>query len=280
MIEPIRSIFNAEFSDNNYADVLSQINDAFNHQVPFRIAESPIFIDNDLKQKLISASEKVVDFVLSNDSDELTERAVPDILKSHKNIGEPTCLAIDFAITKDDNNDITCQLIELQAAMSLYGFTEFLASTYQNVYNIPVEDTPFLSGLETESYWEVVKKSLLGTQQPKNVILLEVFPEKQQNQIDFLCLEKALGICTVCVSEIIQEGNNIFYVKDNQKIPVYRIINRVLIEELNNYPSLVDKFLFSDSLNIEWVNHPVWFFRIMRFIMPFLKESLFQIVFF
>jgi len=49
MIPAIRAAFNAQFTAEKYQRYLSILNAPFKDQIPFRIAETPVFIDKILK---------------------------------------------------------------------------------------------------------------------------------------------------------------------------------------------------------------------------------------
>jgi len=84
MIAEIRKEFNKSFSENKYAAFLGDLNQKFNHTITFRVAESPIFVDKVFKQKLIDASNLIVDFLVRDDFKRLTQKSIPGNLKVPK----------------------------------------------------------------------------------------------------------------------------------------------------------------------------------------------------
>ena len=56
MIKEIREIFNSEFTDANFKYFIDDIQRSTNNNLDFKICETPLFIDEDLTQKLIEAS--------------------------------------------------------------------------------------------------------------------------------------------------------------------------------------------------------------------------------
>ena len=75
---------------------------------------------------------------------------------------------------------------------------------------------------------------------------------------------------------LIKKGKQLFYTAENgTEIPVKRIYNRVIFDELDLRTDLKLNFDFSDELDVEWAGHPNWFFRISKFILPFLKGKYF-----
>jgi len=170
---------------------------------------------------------------------------------------------------------ITPQLIELQAFPTLFFYQPFLGEAFRKCYpNLPKEGFDYyFSGLDDKSYRKEIREVILGHESPENVVLLELYPEKQRTRIDFWATEKALGIETVCMTKVIKEGKKLFYEKDGQKIPIHRIYNRVIFDELQRNEDLDLAFNLSDDLDVQWVTHPDWFFVISKCIMPLLKHK-------
>ncbi|MFN6375189.1 MAG: hypothetical protein ACK4YD_08480, partial [Chitinophagia bacterium] len=95
----------------------------------------------------------------------------------------------------------------------------------------------------------------------------------QKTRIDFYCTEMFLGIKPVCITELIKEGRNLFYIADGKKIPIKRIYNRVIADELHAVKHELGEIIsFTDDLDVEWIPHPHWFYRISKFTLPFLKH--------
>ena len=51
-----------------------------------------------------------------------------------------------------------------------------------------------------------------------------------------------------------------------------RIYNRVIFDELFHRKDLDLKFQFNDDLDVKWVGHPNWFYRISKYTMPFIQS--------
>ena len=135
-------------------------------------------------------------------------------------------MAIDFGICKNDSGEIVPQLIELQAFPTLYAFQKELNNAYAKVY-------PFLNKIDTnlsdDDYFKELKKLIVGDENPENVILLEIYPEKQKTNIDFYLTEKYLGVKPVCLTKIKKQGKKLFYENDGKLIEIKRIYNLSLI---------------------------------------------------
>ena len=105
------------------------------------------------------------------------------------------------------------------------------------------------------------------------MILLEIEPEKQKTRIDFAATETLLGIRSVCLTKIKKRGRRLFYAHDGREVRIDRIYNRVIFDELIRRPELDVPFRFQDDLDVVWVGHPNWYFRISKHSLPFLKTG-------
>lgn len=272
MIEKLRQAYNAQFTEEKYQRFLAAMNDVFDYEIPFRIAETPIFVPKSFKSQLLQACEEILTVIQGENFKEITARAIPP----HQNVPhedeKPTFLTIDFAVCKDAQGEWLPQLIEMQGFPSLYGYQDFSARHYRQYFEISDTVSHFLDGFDKNSYDALFKQVILGNHPPENVILLEIEPHKQKTRIDFLITEQTTGIKAVCISEIIKEGKQLFYLNEGQKTPIYRIYNRLIFDELEQRTDLKLQFKMTDDVDVEWAGHPNWFFRMSKFTMPFVDS--------
>lgn len=275
MIPKIRKAFNANFKQEYYENLKDDIDKTFGEPAAFRISETPVFIDKEIKKEVFDACDAIIDQLWKLDLEEIRQKFIPGNLQSPSPLGKPHFLAIDFGLCEDGNGGITPQLIELQAFPTLFFYQPFLGKSYlKNYPNMPKEGFHyFFSGLDDAGYLEEVKNVILGDEDPENVILMEIFPEKQKTRIDFWATKKALGIEVVCMTKVIKEGRKLFYEKEGRKIPIKRIYNRVIFDEIARTKDLKTSFNLNDDVDVEWVTHPDWFFMISKCIMPLLKHK-------
>jgi hypothetical protein len=270
-----RKTFNEAFSNEKYKSLLGSIEQDFDYFPTFRISESPFFINDVLKQQLLDASNQVIDFIKKEDFKKLTDRALELNRKVPNENNHTHFLAIDFGICEEDGA-ILPKLIEVQGFPSLYNFQQNLFEKYTITYPFLNELTPFFNGLGKEQYLNLLDKVIRNNHPAEHVVLLEIEPEKQNTKIDFYYCEKDLSIPVVCVTEIIQKGKKLFYTNHNSElVEIKRIYNRVIFDELDLRTDLNLKFDFSSELEVEWAGHPNWFFRISKFILPYLQGPYF-----
>ncbi|MBU2493962.1 MAG: hypothetical protein KJ571_15150 [Bacteroidetes bacterium] len=272
MIREIREKFNKEFSDQKYLKFLDDVWKITGGEVDFRINETPLFLDNEIKNKLINASESIADQLQSQKFKNSSRNAVPNKFNIPNEDEHPVFLQIDFAIAENENGELIPQLIELQGFPSLYAFQSYLGDKVKEHFQIENSFTNYFNNYNNDNYYKLFSDAVLKNKDKENVILLEIDPDNQKTRIDFYLTNKLLGINTVCISQVIQKGNNLFYKKDGKEIPIERIYNRVIFDELEN-KKIEYNFNFKDDLNVEWAGHPNWFFRISKYSLPIIKSE-------
>ncbi|NVM61969.1 hypothetical protein FHW88_000245 [Mucilaginibacter sp. SG538B] len=270
----IRKVFNEKFSTEKYSQFLDKLNSDLKEPVPFRVAEPPVFLTADFRDKLISAGNDIVDTILKPNFKELTERAIPDFWRVSNENDHPHFIALDFGICKDEQGNIVPKLIELQGFPSLYSFQVHLGDTYQEVYDIPADETIFFGGLKEDSYLDLLKKTILGPYQPDEVVLMDVNAPEQKTAVDFYLTQKYIGTPVVSLSDLIQDGKKLYYMAGDQKKPIKRIYNRLIFDEIAGDPDIFTKVAdIRQPLEVEWITHPNWFYRVSKFTMPFLTGN-------
>jgi hypothetical protein len=163
-------------------------------------------------------------------------------------------------------------LVELQAFPSLYAFQAVLSQAYMDVYSLDPQLRYFLSGLGTAEFTQIMRDAIVAGHDPANVVLMEVHPEEQKTRPDFALTEKMLGIRTVCITKIRKEGRRLFYEEGGKRVPIERIYNRTIVDELQR-KGVALPFDFRDELEVEWAGHPNWYFRMSKYSIPYLKHA-------
>jgi len=138
---------------------------------------------------------------------------------------------------------------------------------------IPRNWTSSFGGIKDEAYLDLLRRTIIADSAPENVVLLEIKPEKQKTRVDFAATERLLGIRPVCVTKVKKRGRQLFYDRDGREVRIERIYNRVIFDELIRRPDLDLPFRFQGDLDVTWVGHPNWYFRISKHSLPFLKTE-------
>ncbi|MGY6562845.1 MAG: hypothetical protein ACXITV_12150 [Luteibaculaceae bacterium] len=274
MIDDLRKEFNQWFSQEKYAEFLDKLEKEYDFKIGFRVSESPVFFPTELVQKILKTSEEIVDFIVSTDIKKLTEPALDPNFTVPNEDDHTMFLAIDFGICYDEHGEIVPKLIELQGFPSLFNYMPFLGETWKSMFPLPEGFSYLLTPKGRDYYFERLRRAILKNHSPEEVVLLEIEPLKQPTAIDFVVAQRDLGIKVLCLSEILLEGNSLFYLSDDgKKIKIKRIYNRVIFDELKNRPDLPRTFNFTESVDVEWAGHPNWFSRISKFLLPYLPSS-------
>ena len=271
MISEHRQRFNAAFSPARYQEMLADIEQQFPGLLDFRVAETPVFFPAALRDKLIAAGESIIAVAARADFKARTEAAIPAHQRVPGDEGRPEFLTFDFAVCRAPDGELEPQLIEMQGFPSLYAFQAWLPGVFARHYPIADTVSPFLGHADADGYHATMRRFLLGDEAPENVVLLEIYPERQKTRIDFALTKKFWGIDAVCLTKVRKDGRQLFYEKEGRRIPIRRIYNRVIFDELARYPDLPGEFRLTDDVDVTWVGHPNWFFRLSKYTLPLLS---------
>lgn len=270
MIPEHRQMYNAAFSPARYHEMLADIERQLPGQLDFRVAETPVFIPAILRDKLIAAGESIINIIEAPNFKALTEASIPAHQRVPGNEGRPEFLTFDFAVCRNSNGELEPQLIEMQGFPSLYAFQSWLPSEFSRFFPVADSVTPFIDVSDFQQYQARMRQLILGDEPTENVILLELFPEKQKTRVDFALSKKFWGIDAICLTKIQKKGRELYYEKDGRQIKIARIYNRIIFDELARYPDLNTEFVLTDDVDVTWVGHPNWFFRISKYTLPLL----------
>jgi hypothetical protein len=270
MIPAQRQKFNQQFTEEKYKNFLIQLQDGY-PEIPFRVAETPVFVPKALKEKLIVAGEEIINLIKQPNFKTLTQKSIPDEWNVPNENEQPHFLTFDFGICKNDSGELIPMLIEMQGFPSLYGFQHHLAKTFQANFEIDSSVNPLLNAFSEEKYIQLLKEVIIGKHQPEEVALMDVDAPNQKTAIDFFVTQ---GIKILALEDIKKIGKQLFYEENGKQIQLKRIYNRLIFDEVaDNTEIFKNSFDPREELNIEWVTHPNWFYRISKYTMPFLKSE-------
>jgi hypothetical protein len=272
MIPELRQRFNAAFTEKRYAAFTAELNRAMYWPVDFRVAESPLFLDEHTTRELVKAADEILPQLGGLEFRKHTKTSIPPGLEVPKETEFPHFLAVDFALCHDDDGKVLPQLIELQGFPTVACWQALLTGTYkQHFPEIPAAFTPYFGGLDEEGYLADLRHSMLGDCLPENTVLLEITPDQQKTRIDFACTHSFLNVRPMCVTKVIKRGRQLFYPSGGREVRIERIFNRVIFDELlRKKPPM--RFSFFDDLDVQWAGHPNWYFRLSKHTLPCLKS--------
>jgi hypothetical protein len=273
MVPEIRRAYNAQFTRQRYEGVLRDLERNAGCPSIFRIAETPIFLSERLTRQLIEASHEVLGAVTSPDYRRQADRAVPPHLHVPGDEGHMVFFQVDFAIARGEDGELAPRLIELQGFPSLYGFQWQLEKEFRAHFPaIPDGWTPYFDGLTSETYPQALREVIVAGADPENVVLLEIDPVHQKTRIDFCVTEQLLGIPVVDAREVIERGGRLFYPRDGREVPIHRIYNRVIFDEVERKGLDLSHIFHRELKDVTWVGHPNWYLKISKFSLPFIRS--------
>ena len=276
MIPSLRRQFNQQFTPEKYQQFVKHIDQACGTHVQFRLSETPCFFPKELIDRMARDGEALIrQLVDSPEYRKKSDEAVPPEFQVPHEAPHPMFVQVDFGLVRDSAGELNPKLVELQAFPSLYAYQVPLAQAYIDVYGVNPASGQlkyFLSGLETDSYRELLRRAIVGSHDPENVILMEIDPLHQKTLPDFLLTEKMLGVRAVDIAAIKKEGSHLYYERGGKRVPIKRIYNRAIVDELER-KNVKLAFDWRDDLAVEWAGHPNWYFRISKFSIPHLRHQ-------
>jgi hypothetical protein len=273
MIPSLRQQFNEKFTGDKYRAFLRRVDDLCRTRVQFRLSETPCFFPQSLIDRMASDGQKLIRQLVDNPAYRAkSEEAVPARFRVPNEAAHPMFVQVDFGLVRDGHGELQPKLVELQAFPSLYAYQGPLAQAYIDVYGLDTRLRYLLSGLDTNSYRELLRRAIVGAHDPENVILMEIHPQEQKTLPDFLLTEKMLGVRTVDIVDIKKDGARLYYERGGKRVPIRRIYNRAIVDELER-KNVKLGFDWRDDLDVEWAGHPNWYFRISKFSIPYLKHA-------
>ena len=239
-------------------------------EVPFRIAESPLFLPRPLLDEMDSASRDILTALQAHhDYRRAADAIIPRERLYPREDEHPLFVCFDYALADGGDRVVPC-LTEFQGFPSLTAFQYYLSRDFRDVYAVPGTLTFLGDGVADEGFRELFRAAVLGRHAPENVVLLDVSPWQQGTWPDFRLTERLCpGIAVRCPSDLRRRGRSLFYEKEGRATPVKRVFNRVIWSDLDPLEADLD-WSFHEDLDFEWAGHPNWFFRYSKLAMPWI----------
>jgi hypothetical protein len=273
MIPPLRESFNSQYKPDKYPELLALLAERCGVPIGFRVSETPCFLPIELLKRMANNGKELIrQLVESPEYRSRSNESIPPEFLVPNEAPHPMFIQVDFGLVRDANGELQPKLVELQAFPSLYAYQPVLARTFMDVYGLDKGLQYLLGGLDSASYLTLLRQAIVGGQDPENVILMEIDPQHQKTRPDFLLTEKLLGIRTVDIRAIRKDGSHLYWESDGKRIPIRRIYNRAIVDELERKGAKLG-FDFRDDLDVEWAGHPNWYFRISKYSIPNLKHD-------
>jgi hypothetical protein len=273
VIEPLRSAFNASWTESAYETYKDRLAESAGSAIGFRICESPVFLPPGLRDAMVQGALEIWADLLRPEALERSKAAVPAEFDVPASDDHPLFAQADFAIVEIEGR-LVPRLIELQGFPSLYAFQLLQGRLCLDM--VPGHGEPLeflLSDLDDVGYRRLVGDAILGSHPVENVVLLDLDPPGQGTYPDFAATEKLFGIRAVCPTEVTKSGRELWYERDGKRTRILRVYNRLIVDEIVEKKVSLP-FRFTDELDVEWAGHPNWFFRWSKHALPGLRHPL------
>ena len=272
MIPELRRAYNAAYGDAKYREYQSRLEARGRMSIPFRLAETPVFLPPELRDEMVAASLDIFRQLSTPDALERSKAAVPKRFDVPGCPERPTFAVTDFAIVRDTSGRLAPKLIELQAFPTLYAFQ--VAQCEELSRMTPGGDGLdwYMSGLDTVGYWRVVGEAVLGGVSSDHVVLLDLDPPKQKTAIDFSFTRQFWNVRAVDPRQIEKRGRELWYDCDGHPTRILRIYNRLIFDEVESSGGTLP-IDFTEPLDVAWAGHPNWYFRWSKHCLPDLRGA-------
>lgn len=272
MIPALRQQFNSNFTPEKYQTFLKLMEERCGVPVQFQLSETPCFFPQPLLDQMSQYGEELIRQLGGLEYRKASFDAIPPEFNVPRETPHPMFIQVDFGLVRDAAGKLQPKLVELQGFPSLYAYQATLSQAYMEAFALDGRLKYLLGGLDWDGYKKLLRRAIVADHDPQNVILMEIDPQHQKTLPDFLLTEKLLGIATVSITDIEKRGNELFYQKDGKRVPIHRIYNRAIVDELVR-KNLKLPFKFTDQLAVEWAGHPNWYFRMSKFSLPYLHHE-------
>jgi hypothetical protein len=273
---PLRRIFNAHYTDALYRRMERMMAERLEEpSYGFRLAETPLLVPADLRARCETAAKEILAILKRPDIVEDGRRAVPPRCRVPGGDDLPHFLAVDFAIVRGEEGALEPRLIELQGFTSLYAMqllqAEIWGECLSTLPGMPDRWTPLFSGLNRASYVDLLRRTIVAGADPDEVILLDLHPEDQKTRPDFHATRLLLGVRSVDAAGLKKEGRRLLAPLGGRMVPVRRIFNRIVFDELDR-KAVALPFDWRDDLDVTWVCHPNWYWIWSKHTLPRIRH--------
>lgn len=272
MIPELRRLFNDTFTQERYRAFVSDLERRCGAGIHFRVSETPCFFPRPLMERLAATGVQLIDQLMASaEYRRASDATIPPEFNAPGEGEHPLFVQADFGLVRQTDGAVEPKLVELQAFPSLYGFQRAFAEQYRKSWAVPDDLGVFLGGLDDLSYDTLLKKAIVGDHDPEQVVLMEIDPAHQKTLPDFTETEGRWGVRAIDITAIVRKGRTLFYPRDGTLVPIRRIYNRTILDELVRR-RVTPPFDYREDLDVEWAGHPNWYFRISKFSLPWLKH--------
>lgn len=267
-----RPHFNRAWTPELYGRYRARLEKALG-PIPFALAETPFFVTAELRDALTRSATEIVQQLAEPALLRELMKVIPAKYDTPGMDALPNCVQVDFAITPKPGGGLEGKVVELQAFPSGYAMMTFFADAWA----AEVQSIPGLAGgwscfvLPRERGMTLMRDTILGGEQPESVALVDFEPQLQKTVPDFVATERLFGVESVCATELVKQGRQLFRKKGGRLLQVRRIYNRMVFDELEHRGYQLP-FEWNEPLDVTWCSHPNWYWPWSKYSLPFLRH--------
>lgn len=266
-----RQLFNEQFTPALYADYQRELSSRLDTRFEFRLAETPLFLTDDFMRRAIDSANAIVEQLSDPALIERMKAAIPERWNTPGMDALPNFAQVDFAVVRE-NGTLVPKLIELQGFPSLTAFQVIQRDVWTEVLGrMDGLDAPWscwFSGLDRDSFLDLARRTIVGSHDPAEVVLLDLDPPRQKTSPDFAATKLLFGVEAVDPRDLTLRGRQLF--RGAKRIR--RIYNRIVFDELIA-KGIELPFDYRDELEVEWAPHPNWYWVWSKYSLPFLRHE-------
>ena len=266
-----REQFNAQFTPEHYAWYQSELARRLNCTFEFRLAETPLFLTDDFKQRAIESAQAIMDQLSEPALIERMKAAIPERWNTPGMDALPNLAQVDFAVVRE-NGTLVPKLIELQGFPSLTGLQvvqrDVWKETLARMDGLDIAWSCWYSGYDREAFVDLARRTIVGANDPREVILMDLDPPQQKTYPDFAATKMLFDVDAVDPTTLVKRGKELFRADGT---PVRRIYNRVVFDELIA-KNIELPFDYREELDVQWAPHPNWYWVWSKYSLPFLRH--------
>jgi len=268
-----RKPFNAAYTPalfERYRDILHSQFGVFT----YRLAETPFFIDRPLREHLVGWARELVAQLSVPATLEAMKQAIPAQYNVPGMNPLPDIVQVDFGLVRNAAGGLEGRVVELQGFPSVAALMVKKAEAWNQVLagiaGMPPRFSCFFPQDE-ERALQWLGECILGGERPEDVVLVDYRPLEQKTLPDFIATKRFFGVDAVCCTAIRQDGRTLLREKDGKWIPIRRIYNRMVFDELE-VKKVVVPFRWQDELDVSWCSHPNWYWVWSKYSLPHLHH--------
>ena len=265
-----RELFNRQFTPKLYDSYQRDLAARCNCQFEFRLAETPIFLTDDFKARAVKSAKEIVAQLSDPMRIERMKRAIPPRWNAPGMDRLPSFAQIDFAVV-EENGRYVPKLIELQGFPSLTALQvvqrDAFAAMLAKMDGLGGDWSCWFSGLDRAAFIDLMRRTVAGDHDPKEVVLLDIDPPAQKTSPDFHATKVLLDVDAVDPRELTKRGRKLY----RGNVHIKRIYNRIVFDELIR-KDVQTPFDYREELDVEWSPHPNWYWVWSKYSLPFLDH--------